>query len=164
MSIIASVTVHDAIVIGADSQTTFVGSTPDGQSSVMKTFQHAQKLHQIGDVGVGAWGDGNIGTRSVGSVISEFSHDNGALSSSSVEEVATELSGHLNRLADSVREDGLPQTNLGAIVGGYSPDQELAETWEIRVSDDDSYSKQICAPAELEPTGMGSQPRSRAWR
>lgn len=149
MSIIASVTVHDAIVIGADSQTTLVGSTPDGQSNVMKTFQHAQKLHQIGNVGVGAWGDGNIGTRSVGSVIGEFSHDNKDLSSSPVEEVATELSGHLNRLADSVRESGLPQTQLGAIVGGYSPDHELAETWEIRVPDDDDYPDRICAPSEF---------------
>ena len=149
MSIIASVTVHDAIVIGADSQTTLVGSSENGQETVMKSFQHAQKLHQVGNLAVGAWGNGNIGTRSVGSVISEFSHDNKKLSSSPVEDVATALSEHLNGLVDSFRESGWPQGQLGAIVGGYSPNQELPETWEIKVPDDDDYPKQICAPAEF---------------
>lgn len=135
MTIVASVTVDDAIVIGADSQTTFLGSSSDGQPVVMQSYQHAQKIHQIGKLAVGAWGSGNIGLRSVGSVLSEFAEGH---ESQSVQKTAESLSDHLNTLAVAAQESGLPEATLGAIVCGYSKDSEFAETWEISVPENGS--------------------------
>ncbi len=145
MSIIASVTVHDALVIGADSQTTITASSADKQPVVMQSYQHAQKIHQIGRLAVGAWGSGNIGPRSVGSVLSEFAEEH---ESTSVQQTAETLSAHLNRLAANFHERGLPQAQLGAIVGGYSDGSEFAETWEISVPETDA-PKRIVSPSDF---------------
>lgn len=145
MSIIASVTVHDALVIGADSQTTITGSSADGQPVVMQSYQHAQKIHQIGGLAVGAWGSGNIGPRSVGSVLSEFAEEH---ESESVQQTAETLSAHLNTLAADFHESGLPQAELGAIVGGYSDGSEFAETWVISVPENGGPER-IVSPSDF---------------
>lgn len=73
MTIIASVKVHDGIVLGADSMTQLIGQDAEGKAGFVQSYQHAQKLHQIGSfpIGVMAFGIGNIGPRSIGSFVSE---------------------------------------------------------------------------------------------
>jgi hypothetical protein len=51
MSIVVSVKVHDGLVLGAESMTQLWGSDAQGNSGIVKTFEHAQKLFQLGTWG-----------------------------------------------------------------------------------------------------------------
>src|SRR6266550_8895796 len=74
MTIVASVKVQDGIVLGADSMTQLWGTDAAGNAGLVKAYDHAQKLFQLGEhVGVTAYGIGNIGPRSIGSFIGELS-------------------------------------------------------------------------------------------
>ena len=62
MSIVASVTVHDGIVIGADSMSQIMGRDSAGNVGFVQSYQHAQKLYQFSSrIGVATWGAGNVG-------------------------------------------------------------------------------------------------------
>ena len=72
MSIVASVKVHDGLVLGADSMTQIIGKDEAGKVGFIQNFQNAQKLFQFSDrIGVATYGVGNIGPRSIGSFVSE---------------------------------------------------------------------------------------------
>ncbi|MFQ5874863.1 MAG: hypothetical protein ACE5JL_13855 [Dehalococcoidia bacterium] len=150
MSVVASVKVHDGIVLGAESMTQIWGSDPSGAAGIIKTYQHAQKLYQIADlpVGVMTYGIGNIGPRSIGSFISEFSSHVDQFTN--VEKIGIDLSDFLKGVHQETFGK-LPQEKqpkLGVFIGGYSPNNPLAEEWEFalpgqevpkRVRPDDNF-------------------------
>lgn len=135
MSIVVSVKVHDGIVLGAESMTQIFGSDAQGTVGVVKTYENAQKLYQVGELpmGVMAYGIGNIGPRSIGSFISEFSRKVGDIKK--VEDVAKELSGFLKKVHEEGFKDLRPEQrpDLGVFIGGYSEGEPLAEEWEFNV-------------------------------
>lgn len=143
MSIIASVKVHDGIALGADSASQIFGKDPQGQVGVIKAFQNAQKLYQIGElpIGVGTYGIGNLGPRSIGSFILEFGQD--IKLHDSVERVAIELYKFILTEYDSVYGNIAPESKpeLGFLVGGYSSNQPLAEEWEFTIPKDAAPKK-----------------------
>lgn len=138
MTIVASVKVHDGIILGADSMTQLWGSNAAGQTGVIKGYEHAQKLYQVADrrVGVMAYGIGNIGPRSIGSFMTEFSRRVAADATlTSVKAIAEQLSAFLATahagFFGNVAADKRP--DLGVLVGGYSPNEPLGEEWEFMI-------------------------------
>ena len=136
MSIIASVSVHDGLVLGAESMVQIWGKEGRGPSSgVIQTYENAQKLFQLGkhNIGVMTYGIGNIGQRSIGSYLDEFANKNADLKE--VQENAGKLLEFLSaKYAENFKdmEQGQLPT-LGIMVGGYGTEQHLAETWEFRI-------------------------------
>ena len=134
MSIVASVSVHDGLVLGAESMVQIWGQMgPQAPSGVIKTYENAQKLFQLGEhnIGVMVYGIGNIGQRSIGSYLDEFARKNTSLEEVKVN--AEKLLEFLRKKYEdnfkSTEQDQLP--TLGVMVGGYGPEQHLAETWEF---------------------------------
>ena len=137
MSIVATTLVQDCLVIGADSMTQIMRQDSDGNVSVIQSYQHTQKLYRVGkNVGVATWGAGNIGPRSIGSFIGDCARKPAASGPTvNVKEVAEELSQTFDagyqEMFDAVPQENWPR--LGAIVGGYSTGEPLAEVWEISI-------------------------------
>ena len=132
MSIVACVNVHDAVVFGSDSIATISQADQEGNVTAVQSYQHAQKLHKLSDqIAVATWGAGNIGSRSLATVIAQYARKNGAdISNQPVAQIATALLNHLRSNYETVfgSSNGPP---LGAMIGGYSPDSELAEILEF---------------------------------
>ena len=135
MTIIASVKVHDGIVLGADSMTQLIGQDAEGNAGFIQSYQHAQKLHQIGTfpIGVMAFGIGNIGPRSIGSFVSEYSRGLKGQERPTVEAVAKDLSQLLLEAYEPAFANVDPKPDLGVFVAGYSPKKALAEEWEFNI-------------------------------
>src|SRR2546428_1682097 len=97
-----------------------------GNVGVVKTYEHAQKLFQLGKtpIGVAVYGIGNIGPRSIGSFVHEFGTK--LKEPEEIERVAHDLLGFLSgqyheqlRDLDQVSPEQRPQ--LGVLIAGYSP-------------------------------------------
>lgn len=134
VTIVASVKVHDGIVLGADSMTQLWGDVQPGVPQFLKAYDHAQKLYQIAGLPVGAmaYGVGNIGPRSIGSLMAEYSRKLGATDVRGITEgLFTFLKGvHEQQFANVAVEQ---RPALGVYVGGYSPDGQLPEEWEFQI-------------------------------
>lgn len=142
MTIVAAVKSRDCLVIGTDSMTQVIGTGANGATLILKSYSNATKLFQLGDlpVAIATWGAGNVGSLSVGGLVSEFqSH--------------VTLTGNLQTMAQELAKFiqisyaiAYPQTppvglpppppnplpTLGFFIGGYSPTQPLPELWEVR--------------------------------
>jgi hypothetical protein len=137
MSIVASVKVYDGIVLGADSATT-IQSVINGQLSIIKSYQHAKKVFQIGNdlrVGVLIYGLGNIGKRSIESFIFDFNNEKKSelTNETSVEQICVMFKDYIKTFYDAAFGQ-LPITQqpaLGFYFAGYSDDDKLAKEWEI---------------------------------
>ena len=116
--------------------TQLVATDDTGNTAYVQSYQHAQKLYQLSNypIGVMTWGIGNIGPRSVGSFISEFSR-NQDTTHSALETISESLSSFLS----SPYEAAFPKSSqgqrkeLGIFLAGYSPSEELAEEWEFTI-------------------------------
>jgi len=155
MSVAIVVKVSEGLVLGADSAATINGRAegPDGlREGVLKTYYNARKLLQVGDlpIGVLTWGLGQIGLRTVESLVREWEHaqhwqtiedcqrhHSGGDGSFTVKECATSLSAHLNTVYAEVPEfRALPQElrpGLGIVVAGYSEGKFFPEIWRFVV-------------------------------
>lgn len=146
MSIITSVKVYDGLVIAADSMTQIVGEDHEtGEKSIIKTYKFAKKLFQISDlpVALATYGIGNIGTRSIESLLFGFCrknyNDNKNIQTGQgkVKEIAKCLLNYFKeqyeKLFDKYSSENKPI--LGFYVGGYSPDSPYAEDWEFILPD-----------------------------
>jgi len=145
MSIVACVKVYDGIVLGAESMSQLIGQPAPGQSQFIKAYSNAKKLFQIkaGPYGCGvlAYGIGNIGPRSVQSLLYEFSEQSGALTANligpvenmTVEDVASRLSRFIRTSYDNAFQSLKPEQKpvMGFYVAGYSPNQHFGSEWEF---------------------------------
>lgn len=136
LTIVATVKVHDGIVLGADSMTQIWGTDAKGNSGLVKAYDHAQKLFQVRDlpVGVMTYGIGNIGPRSIGSFIAEMSrvHVTGPLAPQEVaKKLADILSAAHKQAFGKLKPEQQPL--LGVLLGGYSATSPLAEEWEFQL-------------------------------
>ena len=165
MSIVACVNVHDAIVFGSDSMTTISRTDKDGKTTAIQSYQHAQKLHKLSDqIAVATWGAGNIGSRSIGNIIAQFARQNDdAIREQSVKATATELLSHIRRIYDNESGSGRGPI-LGAMVGGYSPNSELAEILEFKLPASNSTPQRVREMDEFGASWRGvSGPFSRLY-
>jgi hypothetical protein len=74
MTIVAVTKSRDCLAIGTDSMTTVVGPGANGTTQVLKGYSNATKLFQLGTlpIAIATWGIGNIGSLSVGGMVSDF--------------------------------------------------------------------------------------------
>lgn len=142
MSVVASVKVYDGIVIGAESMTQLLANVPGApQPMCIKSYSHAQKIFQIAKlpIGVLTYGMGNIGSRSMESLVHDFSrledaNDEGR-ADKSVEAVARRLHEFINGFYPNefraVQEAQRPM--VGFYVAGYSAggQHHLGAEWEF---------------------------------
>lgn len=140
MSIVAAVKVYDGIVLGADSATTITGTTAPGQVQVVKSYQNAQKLFRIHDLNICilSYGLGNIGNRSIASIITEFNSsiiDGHYNSTHSVEEITLKLFEYVKIKYDEafaqIPANLRGQFSLGFYVAGFCKTDVIAKEWEF---------------------------------
>ncbi|MFZ0855645.1 MAG: hypothetical protein WAN10_02200, partial [Candidatus Acidiferrales bacterium] len=143
MSVVASVKVYDGIVIGAESMTQLLANVPGAQQPMcIKSYSHAQKIFQIAKlpIGVLTYGMGNIGSRSMESLVHDFSQleerDDPERVDKSVEGVARRLHAFINQHYPNefraVAEAQRPM--VGFYIAGYSAGQQqhhLGSEWEF---------------------------------
>lgn len=76
MTVAVACNLAEGVVLGVDSAVTLSNQ----QGEVVKTYEHAVKLFQLGDkpVGIAIYGSAALGTRIIGSYIREFEIENPA--------------------------------------------------------------------------------------
>ena len=144
MTIVASVKVHDGIALGCDSATQIQGKDPTGNVSVLKIYQNARKLFRFQDLPIGilVYGIGNIGVKSIRTILREFNKENpiSPESSYTVQGAADALLQFMRQKYDENFKTYKPdeKPTLGVFVAGYSKDASLGEEWEFQLPDDNS--------------------------
>ncbi len=147
MSIAIVTSVHDGLVIAADSASTLMMNTPAGVA-VANVYNNANKIFNLvkgAPMGCVTYGSGSIGSASIATLIKDF---RGILTNPeeakerfdfdrknyTMEKVSKSLSDFLGQECDKVADKNLRQTiNIGLMVGGYSTGQGLGEVWSIEV-------------------------------
>jgi hypothetical protein len=155
MSVAIVVKVSEGLVLGADSAATISGRIlgPQGpQEGVLKTFYNAKKLMQVGDlpIGVLTWGIGQLGMRTLESLVREWEHDqhwqsyeeyrshhSQDESNIEVRGCAVSLHDHLQRVYSEIPEfRELPperRPGLGVVVAGYSENAFFPDIWRFAI-------------------------------
>jgi hypothetical protein len=139
MTIVTCVKVRDGLVLGTDSMTHLQRG---GQ--FLRSYQHARKLFQIGSLpmAVMTYGLGNIGPRSIESLIREFG---GTLKGqTSVNGVAEALFAFMKEHYDpyaSELPEGAETPDLGFYLAGYSKSGVFAEEREFLLPRDEGPLK-----------------------
>ena len=99
MSIVACVKVQDGLVLGCDSTTQISGRDPAGNVGVLKVYQNAEKLFKIEGLPVGilTYGTGNIGPKSIRTIIREFEKNKSYADDKEygIEDISNELLNYL---------------------------------------------------------------------
>src|SRR5690348_6997487 len=138
MSVVATVKVYDGIVLGAESMTQLTAIV-NGVPQLIKAYENAQKLFQVGTfpVGILTYGIGNIGRRSIESFVHEFSRAEAARPPEpvDVEQIARRFYTFMRGYYDPAFAQAAPDQRpaLGLLVAGYSDQagQYLASEWEF---------------------------------
>jgi len=135
MTIVAAVKSRDGLVLGTDSMSQVVGMKEDQKTAAfLKAYGNATKLFRLGEsaIGIASWGIGNLGTRSIGGLILDYSETS---LPTTIEEVARGLTQFVSPVYDAVFStiDTPQRPGLGFLVGGYSQQQALPELWEVRL-------------------------------
>jgi len=144
MTIIASVKVRDGIVLATDSMSQLTIRNEAGQVGIAKTYSNAHKLFQVRDlpIGIMSFGLGNIGARSIESLVLEFSRrlDKLVEGANTLKAVSTGLYEfiediYVKEFKGISIEQQRKHLRLGFFIGGYSPGKFLAEEWEFELPD-----------------------------
>lgn len=163
MSIVVAVRVGEGLVIAADSASTLMGQTSDGQVGVVKVFNHAAKVIQLRDypMAVASWGAGNLGARTISSLVEEFANQRSPMAQAekdlSVKTEAKELMGHLVEFYDQANpswRDQPAHATVGVLVGGYSGTGFFPEEYAFTVPD--GNFKRLRAPGPKGEQDFGA--------
>jgi hypothetical protein len=139
MSIVVCVRVYDGIVIGSESMTQLYGQVAgQAQPQFLKSYSHARKLFQIGNLPIGilTYGAGNVGSRSIESFVDQFSEglpEEG--DPRTVQELATAFRDFFRLTYDN--QFGQLQASqrpaIGFYVAGYSQNEaeRIGADWEF---------------------------------
>jgi hypothetical protein len=137
MTIVAAVKSRDGLVLGTDSMSQVVGMREDQKTAAfLKAYGNATKLFRLGesDIGIASWGVGNLGTRSIGGLILDYSETLLSLPAT-IEEAARGLTQFVGPVYDGAFSaiETRQRPPLGFLLGGYSQQQPLPELWEVRL-------------------------------
>jgi len=148
VTIVTCVKVRDGLVLGTDSMAHI-----QREGAFLRSFEHATKLFQVRDLpmGVMSYGLGNVGHRSIESLMREFS---GKLKKDlkTVDAVGKALFKFMKKEYDAHAEalpEGEELPALGFYLAGYSPGQVFAEEREFTLPE----SKKPSTPIEKEEFG-----------
>jgi hypothetical protein len=154
MSIAVAISVHDGVVLAADSASTlaagFIGGLPGAgpQPVAMNVYNNANKianLYKGKPIGCVAYGSGSIGSASISTLLKDFRYrlmtgleKDFNPSSYTIEEIGNRLSGFLDKQTQSLGSND-PKPTLGLMLAGYSADKtpgevkSLGEVWSIGI-------------------------------
>lgn len=143
MSIVVAVRVGEGLVMAADSASTLQAAQPDGTTGVVKIFNHASKLLQLKDypTAVATWGAGNLGSRTISSLIDEYANTLESASGVKPKQISVrrQAEGLMAALVD-VYQHEYPKTaksgitpSLGVLVGGYSGQDFFPEEYVFAI-------------------------------
>jgi hypothetical protein len=147
MSIGILISVHDGIVLAADSASTLAlmqpGAMPNRLNTVvLSVYNNANKianLYKGSPIGCVAFGAGSIGNASISTLLKDFRYKitNGQEAEFDIKTYTMEgvaklltdfLMSHVNQLPGT-----LPKPSLGILLGGYSSAKSLGEGWKIQI-------------------------------
>jgi len=147
VTVAVSCNLADGVILGVDSAVTL--PSPRG---VLKVYEHAEKLFQLGEkpIGIATFGEGAIGARSIGSYIREFeiANPNNVITRPSTMKDVVEalrlfflqvyqntvipaIESQTGKKFEEIPDDQKPV--LGLAVGGFSHGAYLSEVWEILI-------------------------------
>jgi hypothetical protein len=140
VTIVTCVKVRDGLVLGTDSMAHI-----EQGGQFIRSFEHAKKLFRVGEnlpMGVMSYGLGNIGHRSIESLMGEFSNDVVIeLEDQSISGVGQALFAFMKEVYDPHR-DALPEDEevpaLGFVLAGYSEGEVFAEQVQFEFPGDGS--------------------------
>lgn len=179
MTIAVACTLADGVVLGTDSAITIRGENPQTGETRTKTYHDAEKLfglHNETDeprlpVGIVTYGLAHLGNRTLRSYIRQFEieHEPDELAGESLEDLCEELHDFFHTRYRTVIGEALEQGGrdfdevgvgdlppLGMFVGGYSPDEPVPETHEIRVQVPPDHDELDPVIQKREPGNFGS--------
>jgi len=148
MTVAVACNLAEGVVLGVDSAVTL----GDEQGNVLKTYEHAVKLFQLGEkpIGLATYGVGALGSRIIGSYVREFEVEDPqqvVTKDATVKGIVEQLRlFFLKRYKNTVVPEmetwtgkkfkDIPDKDkpvLGLAVGGFSAGAYLSEVWEIRI-------------------------------
>jgi len=148
VTIVTCVKVRDGLVLGTDSMAHIQRG-----GMFLRSYQNATKLFQVGDLpmGVVSWGLGNLGHRSIESLMREFG-EKLKPSQKSVDGISKSLFNFIKEHYDEQEEaleehEDLP--SLGFLLAGYSAGQVFSEVREFQLPEDSKPT----TPAPKETLG-----------
>lgn len=135
MTIVTCVKVRDGLVLGTDSMAHI-----ERGGVFLRSYQNATKLFQVGNLpmGVVSWGLGNLGHRSIESLMREFG-EKLKPSQKSVDAISKSLFTFIKKHYDEQAKDwdeDEEQHSLGFLLAGYSQGQVFSEIREFQLPDD----------------------------
>lgn len=164
MTICVSVKVAEGLVLAADSTVMLEGtaSTPQGmQSGILQSFEHANKVTQVGDypIGVLTWGLGAIEARTLQSLVMEHEYallrraDN---ANYDVRGIADGILSFVRARYDAAFPAGGARPVLGMLAGGYSDGQFFPHTYVCELPRQHDWE-------EVHPDGPAGPSFGAAW-
>ncbi len=158
MSIAISVKVNDGVVLAADSASTILLRTPQGEVGAVKVYNNANKIFNLYKglpIGCVTFGAGSIGNASIATLIKDFRHaitlgpDEIQKDSYQVEDITHRMAAFLR---NAMRIAGVSNSPLGVIVCGYSSGGRLAEEWSLELSGAESV--EVSKVREADECGL----------
>lgn len=146
MTVAVSCNLSDGVILGVDSAVTV-----PAEAGVVKVYENAEKLFQLGKrpIGIATFGLGVFGSRTIGSYVREYEvTDPDDLLQADTwtvqaiveslrsfflgiydEQFGPQVTAQLGKPIAEVPPEQLPQ--FGLVVGGFSSNAYLSEVWEI---------------------------------
>lgn len=158
MTIAISLKINDGVVLAADSASTILGATPEGQSFAINIYNNANKIFNLrkgSSIGAITWGSGSIGTASISTLAKDLrrrlSGLEGSHASWSLDPAGYKVFDVAQRLKEFMYDEhyvpaltewkNIPKKpSLGFVVAGYTPGQQMAEEYRIDIGEDGQCS------------------------
>lgn len=159
MSIGILITVHDGIVLAADSASTLtlMGPNPGQAGPALNVYNNANKianLYKGKSIGCVAYGSGSIGSASISTLLKDFRvrltdglEAGFSIENYTMEDVSRRLSQFLIAHVEQLGAND-PKPTLGMLLGGYSAGKSLGEGWGVAI--ENGVAKE---PVLLRPEG-----------
>lgn len=130
MTIAAAYLTSEGVVLGADSTTSVIQSTADGDKSVVQLLNHAQKVFEVGPpgegrIGVCTWGAGSFGNTSHRTLVVRLADE--VTDDTTIEEAANILT---RLVEDEYRRVG-QVGDVGYFVGGCNVKTRTPDCWHL---------------------------------
>jgi len=152
LTIAIAIKINDGLVLAADSASTVLGQTPDGQLQVFNVYNNADKVFNLQKgvpIGAITWGAGSIGQASTSTIMKDLrkiftegdeeKHPGWKLDKQTytVEAVANRLKQFVfdELYAPSFKDFPHKKPDLGFIVAGYSANASMADEFQIDIKE-----------------------------
>lgn len=172
VTIAISVKVNDAVVLAADSATTFFAQTALGNPPLItKVYNHADKIANLYKglpIGLMTWGAAHIGTAAIATLAKDLrrrltgndpDHPDWTLNASTytIEEVAQRVFDFMYTELYVPSFSSWPEKPaLGFLIAGFSAGKPMAEEWQIEIEQPSGGSTGPTAVRAIDQTGWWS--------